>query len=165
MPTSSSHGPSPEHEERREHLDTLAFMAGYTKEIPTPLLKGLRPDVVKQTAERDAVFIGDAKHSERPSNTATIDRLGKYVRWLSGLSAATKRRSIFALCYGNRLETADWQFQVSKIARTNHLDGHVVRHINLGADTHVICLCPARREKNILSGYRVDSHPHGSCGP
>lgn len=68
--------PSVEHEDRVALLDTLARLAGFSSLAGLP---GLRPDVVRRR-QPSWLFIGDAKHTERPDDFGTRLRIGRYFR-------------------------------------------------------------------------------------
>lgn len=57
------------HEARRDALDTLAVLGGFTRALPS-FPDGRRPDVLRVTASRctRAIFVGDAKSWETPAD-------------------------------------------------------------------------------------------------
>jgi hypothetical protein len=68
--------PSTKHEVRVATLDTLAQLAGFSRPASIP---GLRPDVARRRPP-SWLFLGDAKHCERPQDVRTRSRLDRYVR-------------------------------------------------------------------------------------
>lgn len=77
--------PSVAHEQRVAELGTLAALAGFTSMTTMPWR--IRPDVVRTCPATAALFLGDAKETERPGNAATYGRL----RWYALAAAATSR--------------------------------------------------------------------------
>jgi hypothetical protein len=74
--------PGPLHEELVEILDTLAVLTGHTAEIVTALPDGARPDVFRVGVASRSMFLGDAKHSEAPTDRAAQARLERYIQWV-----------------------------------------------------------------------------------
>ena len=75
--------PSRAHEARRILLQTIAEAAGYRLGMSLP--DGRRPDVLRLHVGRPGLFLGEAKHSEGPSDFSSIDRLRHYLGWLAPL--------------------------------------------------------------------------------
>lgn len=94
-PAPSPGGPSHSHELRRVELDTFARHLGF--HLPVPFPDGSRPDVALVHTDRRALFIGDAKHTERPTSRDTHARLSVYSSWLG--SAPGSGPDLFALAY------------------------------------------------------------------
>ena len=72
--------PSRAHEGRRTLLQTAARAAGYHLELALP--DGTYPDVLRLHVRHGGLFIGEAKHTERPSDVRSVDRLAHYLDWL-----------------------------------------------------------------------------------
>lgn len=72
--------PSRSHETRRVLLQTIADVAGYRLEMSLP--DGRRPDVLRLHVARPGLFLGEAKHTEGPSDLCSVDRLRGYLDWL-----------------------------------------------------------------------------------
>ena len=72
--------PSHAHEKRRVLLRTIAELAGYKLEMSLP--DGKRPDVLRLHVGRLGLFVGEAKHTEGPSDFSSVDRLRQYLDWL-----------------------------------------------------------------------------------
>ena len=75
-----SGGISQSHELRRVELETFAHHLGFS--LPFSFPDGSRPDVALVHPDRRARFVGDAKHTERPTSRATCARLSAYCSWL-----------------------------------------------------------------------------------
>ena len=69
--------PSRSHEERRRVLETASEAAGYRLDFRLPNL--YRPDVLRLHVDRTGLFLGEAKHSEGPSDSCSVDRLRVYL--------------------------------------------------------------------------------------
>lgn len=93
-----SGGVSRSHELRRVELETFAHHLGF--HLPVVFPDGSVPDVALMNSERRALFIGDAKHTERPTSRATHARLSVYFSWLG--SACRLGPNLFALAYPPR---------------------------------------------------------------
>lgn len=72
--------PSHSHEVRRILLETMAGIAGY--HLKLRLQERRQPDVLRLHVGRESVFLGEAKHTEGPSNLGSVDRLRVYLDWL-----------------------------------------------------------------------------------
>lgn len=72
--------PSRTHEARRTLLQTAARAAGYHLRFSLP--DGTFPDVLTLHIRHGGLFIGEAKHTERPSDVRSVDRLAHYLGWL-----------------------------------------------------------------------------------
>ena len=83
--------PSRSHEERRGVLETIAEAAGYRLELHLPNDK--RPDVLRLHVDRTGLFLGEAKHTEGPSDSCSVDRLRVYLDCLLPLM----RRNVIGL--------------------------------------------------------------------
>lgn len=68
--------PSDCHERRRVLLEAVADIAGYSLDFR--FLNGKRPDVLRLHLNRSGIFLGEAKHTEQPSNLDSTDRLRIY---------------------------------------------------------------------------------------
>ena len=94
-PSTPPSGVSRSHELRRVELETFAHHLGF--HLPVVFPDGSVPDVALMHSERRAVFVGDAKHTERPTSRATHARLSVYISWLG--SAHGSEPNLFALAY------------------------------------------------------------------
>ena len=81
------------HEQRRVELETFAHHLGFSLRFPYP--DGSRPDVTLIHPDRRALFVGDAKHTERPTSRATRARLSAYCSWLG--FAPGEKLDLFAI--------------------------------------------------------------------
>ncbi len=63
-----------------------------------PLPNGLIPDVCQFCPDTGALFIGDAKHSEAPTNPYSLYRLRRYFWWLRRLKPS-EAPDLFAICH------------------------------------------------------------------
>jgi hypothetical protein len=104
--------PSELHETLRGDLLTAAILAGYPLHLP--LEAALIPDIVRTDFLRSAVFIGDAKATETPSNAATGARLTAYARMVAGwCSVGLDLRVAIA----HRDATSDWRDLLERSCR------------------------------------------------
>lgn len=87
--------PTELHERRAATLSTMAMLCGYTTTLTT-LPDGSRPDVLQLRATDGALFVGDAKATEKPGNTETYNRLSHYTAFLGGW-AQTGESGLMAL--------------------------------------------------------------------
>ena len=94
-PSRLAGGVSRSHELRRVELETFARHLGF--HLPVVLPDGSVPDVALMHSERRALFVGDAKHTERPTSRATHARLSVYLSWLG--SDRWSEPNLFALAY------------------------------------------------------------------
>lgn len=113
--------PSRTHEIRRSQLETVASAAGY--HLPMYLPDGRRPDVLRLHIERPSLFLGEAKHTEGPTDAASTERLYHYVEWLvplyrKGIS------SILAVGHPRGTEL-QWQERMSWLCHSLGLFGAV----------------------------------------
>ena len=69
--------PSRAHELRCVVLETIAEAAGYRLKIR--FRDRRRPDVLRLHLDRAGLFLGEAKHTEGPSDPCSIDRLRVYL--------------------------------------------------------------------------------------
>jgi hypothetical protein len=79
------------HEYRTATLATMAELSGHHCQLAA-LRDGSRPDVLRLRLTDGSLFVGDAKATETPGNTATFVRLDRYAacmtEWLiTGCSA------------------------------------------------------------------------------
>ena len=88
-----SSGISQLHELRRVELEAFAHHLGFS--LPFPFPDSLRPDVALFHPDRRALFIGDAKHTKRPTSRATRARLSAYCTWFG--FAPGEELALFAL--------------------------------------------------------------------
>ena len=79
-------------------LDAVAVLAGFSGRVGDITPDGLRPDVVRVRPGGRAIFVGDAKATERPGGGETVQRLGRYVRCFVALTVPLRPWSIFAVC-------------------------------------------------------------------
>ena len=72
--------PSVSHERRRVELGTLAALLGFAFPVVPPL--GVIPDVVLTHVDDGSLFVGEAKHTESPTDRSSAARLLVYLDWL-----------------------------------------------------------------------------------
>ena len=85
---------------------------------------GSFPDVLRLHVDRRRLFLGDAKHTERPSDLSSIDRLRHYISWLVVL----RRRdigSVLAVAHPRGLGRAPGRIASTGICRDVRLGGVV----------------------------------------
>lgn len=96
------------HKERRLTLEALAIMCGFTRDVGPQLPDGKRPDVLMLREEEDALFLGDAKHTEPPGCTETRTRLLNYMRWFAVQVLSRQGDGVFAICFENPDHADGW---------------------------------------------------------
>lgn len=113
--------PSRSHEERRSVLLTIAEAAGYRLEFRFP--NDRRPDVLRLHVDRTGLFLGEAKHTEGPSDSCSIDRLRVYLDCLLPLV----RRDVgglLAIAHPRGLGRA-WQYRLGWLCEDALIGGTV----------------------------------------
>lgn len=105
---SESRGRLAAHDSKAHFLDTLAALIGCKEGIGGALPDGRRPDVLRINRRRRILFLGDAKHTESPTDKATQARLLGYLRWLSAHVNTQQGLGIFAICFGREADTYRW---------------------------------------------------------
>ena len=113
--------PSRTHEARRVLLETMADVAGYCLEMSLP--DGRRPDVLRIHVDRPGLFLGEAKHTEGPSDLNSTDRLRHYLDWLVPLCQRGVG-SVLAVAHPRGLEQA-WQDRVEWLCQDLRIEGVV----------------------------------------
>ena len=113
--------PSRAHETRRVLLETIADAAGYRIEMSLP--DGRLPDVLRLHVDRPGLFLGEAKHTEGPSDFSSIDRLRHYLGWLVPLRQRDVG-SVLAVAHPRGLGHA-WQNRVDWLCQDLRIEGVV----------------------------------------
>ena len=113
--------PSHSHEARRVLLQTIADAAGYRLEMLLP--DGRRPDVLRIHVDRPGLFLGEAKHTEGPSDLYSVDRLRCYLDWLLPLYQRDVG-SVLAVAHPRSLGRA-WRDRVAWLCQDVPIDGVV----------------------------------------
>ena len=113
--------PSYVHEVRRLLLQDIADVAGYRLETSLPDRK--LPDVLRVHVDRPSLFLGEAKHTEGPSNLCSVDRLRQYLDWVLPLSDRDIG-CILAVAHPYGLARA-WQDRLGWLFRDLQIDGVV----------------------------------------
>lgn len=116
--------PSAEHEWRVALLEALAALTGHIVPLPTPLADGSRPDVLMADLRRCAVFLGDGKETEGPTDLASRARLERYLSWLAGHVRLAGVATI-AVCAPSLAESRGWAAVLSDSAREQQLAARV----------------------------------------
>jgi len=109
LPFNGKQGSLAVHNNRVYFLDTLALLLGCKETIGGILPDGKRPDVIRMDKKREILFIGDAKNTESPSHKETQIRLLEYLRWLASHVSKENRVGLFAICFGKKEESANWE--------------------------------------------------------
>lgn len=144
--------PSHAHERRRTLLEAIADVAGYRLTMALP--NGSFPDVLRFHVDRTGLFLGEAKHTERPYDVHSIDRLRGYLGWLAPLSRPGLG-SVLAVAHpaGVRRE---WRGQLEWLCRDLRIV-HVAGSTRMTIDTSVTFA--------VLSAIdRQDLLPQGKAG-
>jgi hypothetical protein len=128
--------PGLKHETRRRLLDAVATLIGYRTAIPVPLPDGSVPDVLRASVADWAVFVGEAKDTERPGGAETQARLAKYATWIRGRPSTGRLPNVIAVCYGRGSDTNPWLKVLGRFAEEAH-DKSRVSHFVLPIDIHI----------------------------
>ena len=94
------------HGERVEFLRSLAVLSGCITPMST-LPDGRRPDVVGISSADKMIFLGEAKETESPGNTATRARLAGYFKWMK-VVVGGGNTAVLAICFGNATHINGW---------------------------------------------------------
>lgn len=133
-----------QHEFARDALDDIALLSGYSVPIPLPLPDGSIPDVARTTAGCNGVFLGDAKHTEVPTDRETISRIRKYMTWLRLLKTEVYRKSFFAIATTDSLYAMAWKARLYSIGYDVGLSGFSVLYKTLSPDLCIVWLAADR---------------------
>ena len=114
--TAPATGRQAAHALKVEFLDALAVLLGCESALGGAFPDGRRPDVLRADLGRRALFVGDAKHSERPGSRETQARLLGYMRWLSSHVRAGGI-GVFAVCFARESDTGGWAEALSTLER------------------------------------------------
>lgn len=131
-------GLSREHEIAREALNDIAILSGYSSELPLPLPDCGIPDVARITDSMKGIFIGDAKHTEHPTNEHTLVRIRKYLKWLANLSVDVRQQSVFALSVTDSLAAAEWHLILNNLANDVGIMSFRAQHRTIDVDLSII---------------------------
>lgn len=143
--------PSDLHESLRADLATVAILGGYPLEFP---IEGeLIPDVIRADRLGSSVFVGDAKATETPGNTATRSRLGAYARMVAdwchlGLSLR------FAIAHPRA--SADWVGLLESLCREAGVPPLVARCDVLSECSTISWVRPWTRPKAPQESVRIE---------
>lgn len=99
------------HEDRKETLDALATLCGFTQDLSGRFPDGCRPDVLRLAVLRRSIFIGEAKATEAASSKEVAVRLLKYMAWLRTATPS----SVFALGVGWK-DAPAWRILVDELS-------------------------------------------------
>ena len=110
------------HDQMVIFLDSLAVLMGCHETAGLTLPDGRRPDVLRFNKKRRMLFIGDAKHTERPGSLTTLARLHAYFKWISA-HADEGGMAVFALCVSRETDIEAWGSSLEMLAKENSLDG------------------------------------------
>ena len=108
--------PSVLHEERVKLLRALAAVFGFTRMLRGGFPEGEHPDVLLTGSQPLGIFVGDAKDSEHPSFSATVNRLRRYMRWFRA-AGSQGRTCVFAISFGRVSDALEWKALLDQLAR------------------------------------------------
>jgi hypothetical protein len=138
QPTSLPPAASNGHQRRVEFLQSLASLL--SAHVPLErLADGGVPDVLREDIAGTLLFIGEAKHSERPEDKATQSRLLGYFESAS-LSVSSGRTLIFGLCFGAIDQAHRWIVTLQSLALDAGLGPPEVIETHFETGLHVIWL-------------------------
>jgi len=87
------------------------------------LLDGERPDVLRRPSTGRGLFVGEAKHSEGPSDMRSVTRLDRYLEWLLPVER-TGGLAVLAVAHVNGLDAA-WRARLDWLRVGHDTAGHV----------------------------------------
>ena len=131
------------HDERTALLEAVAVLSGFDLCRIGRLPDGTKPDVLKGFPGSGAVFIGDAKDTERPNNKDTLSRLFNYMAWFKIISDRNAG-SIFAICFGNENDAPEWAETVRSIAAKAGLKNYNLEFTELGPADFLVVVLPTK---------------------
>ena len=142
-------GASVSHENRRDELETFARHLGFHLCVCLP--PGLIPDVALGHETYNAVFLGDAKHTERPDDRATRARLLRYLCWLASCPCDTEH--VFAVAHGPSRDGA-WPETIVELGEEAGLRLHQpwVRRLSAGTTVAVVRVSCVMNRPSVDSG-------------
>ena len=133
--------PSRSHEVRRVLLETIADAAGYRLKSRFP--DGKRPDVLRLHVNRTGLFLGEAKHTEGPTESCSVDRLRVYLDWLVPLCRQNVG-SLLAIAHPRGLGRA-WRDRVGWLLQDAQIEGFVESKAVTSNTTVTFCRVRNRR--------------------
>lgn len=114
-----------DHSLRERFLEDLATLSGFT--VRTRCLPdGVLPDVLRFEPGGRGLFLGDAKDTETPGNRETLVRLYRYVQWFDEFLQRPGTYGVFAVCFGKRSQSADWDSSLEFLFREAGMSCHVI---------------------------------------
>jgi hypothetical protein len=127
-----------DHEKRVAILGALANLTGCKQRV-SRLPDGRIPDVLQVNSESNALFIGDAKHTETPGNVETRIRLFGYLRWVALHSGRDRNSSaVFALAVGNPWHVPAWKEELHCLSREAGIGCIPIRELSLGQRIYIV---------------------------
>lgn len=123
-----------EHETRVQHLSLLSKYWGYTKSYK---FKNSYPDVLNHDITGGGLFIGDAKHSERPTNKITKQRLNNYFKEMKKHFNKYRSLSYIAICHGQLNHSDEWSMLLIQLAKKNKLPSSPLQTMNIAQYSYV----------------------------
>jgi len=111
--------PGPEHERLRAELEDWARIRGFT-DLYSNLPFGGCPDVLRTTADRKYLFIGDAKNAENEtcSRLDTHSRILGYAFAFASLLNKGYYGGYFAIATNDEIAVKDWVADLNDICRS-----------------------------------------------
>jgi hypothetical protein len=134
---------TPSHRARAQFLRDLAVLIGCSAALEVQLPDGCQPDVFATNPRRDLLFLGEAKHSESPSNRAACYRLARYVGWAGAFARRAAGRAMVAVCHGSASDP--WGAVLHEIAEDGGLPGAAVYRTPFSAELTLVWLVVGSR--------------------
>lgn len=131
------------HEDAVVLLECLAGLLGCVDHLSGAALPDRRrPDVLLWDHSTRLLFVGEAKASEHPTDSAAVGRLRGYVGWLHAHHARGLRRGILGLCFGRTQDQTGWIQQALDLSAEVGLPTPTTRATHFGAYTVILMSWP-----------------------
>ena len=127
-----------DHEKRVAILGALANLTGCKQRV-SRLPDGRIPDVLQINSESNALFVGDAKHTETPGNVETRLRLLGYLHWIALHSSRDRSsQAFFALAVGNPWHVSAWKEELYHLSCEAGIRRISIRELSLGQRIYIV---------------------------
>ena len=131
------------HDQRSRILESIATLSGFDLRGLGRLPDGRKPDVLRISESSGAVFLGEAKDTEKPNNKDTVRRLFLYMLWFKVISSH-QFGSIFAICFGEENHAPGWTRTLRLIADEVGMTNYELKFADVGTEDFILALLPQR---------------------
>lgn len=119
-------------------LQDLAMLFGCASALRNGLPDGRRPDVLAVSANRDILFVGDAKDTETPGSASTYARFDRYLEWARAYLRRSRGTVIVAICFREESHAEDWQATLNDLCIDASLPITRLRYDYLAAGVNLV---------------------------